>query len=142
MDGGKVLNFLLDTHILIWLATDPGRLSPALISALESADERYVSVVSALEIQLKHSKSPSAFPFSLDEMEQSIEKFGCIKIPLTFDDIRTVGHMRFLHNDPFDKLLMAQASIRPVYLASLDQKIKETYEMDKAFYFFDTKARQ
>jgi PIN domain nuclease of toxin-antitoxin system len=133
---------LLDTHVIIWMATDPERLPASLLSAIETVETRFVSHVSAWEIQIKHEKHGSRFNFSLDQLEQTMKAFSCKELPVDYKDIRGLDRMRFFHPDPFDRLLMSQAALRSVYLATLDQHIIKTFETDKAFYIFTDRARE
>jgi PIN domain nuclease of toxin-antitoxin system len=136
------LDLLLDTHIVIWMATAPKRIPKRLLAAIESAGKRFVSHATALEIQLKHLKNEKFFPFSLAHLERVMKEFACTELPITYNDIRAIGHMKPLHQDPFDRVLMAQASNRNIYLATLDQDILRYFHKDKAFYVFADRAMQ
>ncbi len=133
---------LLDTHVVIWMATSPERLPRKLLKAIETVDTRFVSHVSAWEIQIKHEKHGAGFNFSLDQLEQTMKAFSCTELPIEYTDIRVLDRMRFFHPDPFDRLLMSQAAARSVYLATLDQNIVKTFEADQAFYIFTDRARE
>ena len=133
---------LLDTHVVIWMATTSDRLPDSLLTAIARAETRFVSHVSAWEIQIKHEKHGAGFNFSLDQLEQTMKAFSCKELPVEYRDIRGLDQMRFLHPDPFDRLLMAQAARRSVYLATLDQNIVRTFEMNKAFRIFTDRARE
>ncbi len=135
-------SLLLDTHVVIWMATDPERLPRSLLRAIEAVETRYVSHVSAWEVQIKHEKHGPRFDFSLDHLEQTMKAFSCTELPIEYEDIRGLDRMRFLHPDPFDRLLMSQATRRSLYLATLDQNIIQTFETDKAFYIFTDRARE
>ena len=135
-------SLLLDTHVVIWMATDPGRLPRSLLKAIETVETRLVSYVSAWEIQLKHEKHGARFNFSLDQLEQTMKAFSCTELPIEYKDIRGLNQTRFFHPDPFDRLLMSQAALRPIYLATLDQNIIKTFEIEKAFYIFTDRARE
>jgi PIN domain nuclease of toxin-antitoxin system len=137
-----MMSLLLDTHVVIWMATDPERLPGSLLRAVETARTRFVSHASAWEIQIKHEKYGARFNFSLDQLEQAMKAFSCTELPIEYKDIRNLNQMRFLHPDPFDRLLMSQASLRPLHLATLDQNIIATFENDKAFYLFTDRARE
>lgn len=119
-------DLLLDTHIVVWLATDPDRLPIHILETISSASHRFVSHISALEIQIKHQKAPEKFGFSLSHYEASIKEFGLEQMPLTYDDIRNLDAMEFLHRDPFDRMLMAQANARDLRLVTQDEKIIKT----------------
>ncbi|HWF45514.1 MAG TPA: type II toxin-antitoxin system VapC family toxin [Bryobacteraceae bacterium] len=133
---------MLDTHVVIWMATAPERLPGALLKAIETVQTRFVSHASAWEIQIKREKHGSQFDFSLDELELTMKAFSCTELPIDYKDIRGLNQMRFLHPDPFDRLLMSQATRRPVYLATLDQNIIRTFEMNKSFYIFTDCAKE
>ena len=133
---------LLDTHVVIWMAKAPDRLPGSLLAAIKSAERRFVSDVTAWEIQIKHQKYGSRFNFSLDQLERTMKTFSCTELPIEYRDIRGLDEMRFLHPDPFDRLLMSQAARRPVYLATLDQNIIKTFEIGKAFSIFTRRASE
>jgi PIN domain nuclease of toxin-antitoxin system len=135
-------SLLLDTHVVIWMATDPERLPGSLLKAIETVQARLVSHVSAWEIQIKHEKYGSRFNFSLNQLEQTMKAFACTELPIEYNDIRGLDQMRFFHPDPFDRLLMSQAALRNLYLATLDQNIIKTFEIEKAFYIFTDRARE
>ncbi len=71
-----------------------------------------------------------------------MKAFSCTELPIEYNDIRGLDQMRFFHPDPFDRLLMSQAARRTLYLATLDQNIIKTFELDKAFYIFTDRARK
>lgn len=133
---GETGDLLLDTHIVIWIATNPKRIPAALRKAIEEADRRLVSDVTALEIQIKNLKNPTAFPFCLADLELSMREVCCSSLPLAYSDIKMLAEMEFLHSDPFDRLLMAQARARTLCLATLDEDILRTFERYRAFPVF------
>lgn len=135
------MRLLLDTHVVIWAASAPNRLPRSLLRAIEKAEARFVSHATAWEIQIKRDKYQARFDFSLPQLEQVIKAFSCTELPIEYQDIRQMDKMRFLHSDPSDRLLMAQAALRPVYLATLDENIINTFESEKTFKIFTDRAR-
>ena len=71
-----------------------------------------------------------------------MKAFSCTELPINYRDIRGLNQMRFFHTDAFDRLLMSQASLRSVYLATLDQNIIHTFEEEKAFDIFTDSAHE
>jgi PIN domain nuclease of toxin-antitoxin system len=140
VNSGRSL--LLDTHVVIWMANQPDRLPASLRAAINSAQTRFVSHVTAWEIQTKHEKHGPRFDFSLDQLELTMKAFSCTELPIEYQDIRGLNRMRASHPDPFDRLLMSQAARRPVYLATLDHNIIQTFERDKTFSIFTDRARK
>ncbi len=109
------MRLLLDTHFALWLASDPGRLTPAERALLASADsEVWVSAVSIWELRLKWNslyrsgarKGAAAPEDVLAALEDDI---GCAILPLTAAHATEVLHVPLQHTDPFDELLLAQA---------------------------------
>ena len=135
-----VRSLLLDTHVVIWMATDPDRLPAPLRKAIETVETRYVSHVSAWEIQIKHQKHGPRFGFSIEELELTMKAFSCREMVIDYGDIRGLNQLKFCHADPFDRLLMTQASRRSVYLATLDPDIIRTFEIEQAFCLFTDRA--
>jgi len=123
------------------MATDPERLPRTLLKAIETVQTRFVSHVSAWEIQIKHEKHGPRFNFSLNQLEQTMKAFSCTELPIEYKDIRGLDKMRFVHPDPFDRMLMSQATHRPVYLATLDQNVIKTFQIEKTFSIFTDRAR-
>ena len=124
---------LLDTHVIIWLGNASRRLPPFLREAIEAAENLLVSHVTALEVQIKYQKHSGRFEFSLQDLERTMKAFSCTELPIEYEDIRALDQIQFLHSDPFDQLLMSQASRRSLRLASLDRNIIKTFTTSKAF---------
>jgi hypothetical protein len=69
-------------------------------------------------------------------------EFSCTQMPLTFQNMRTLRQMDFVHNDSFDRLLICQATNRGMYLATVDQMSVEPFQRWKAFYLFSTERQE
>ena len=134
-------SLLLDTHVVIWMATAPKRLPVALLKAIETVEVRFVSHVTAWEIQVKQEKYGSRFGFSLERLERTMKAFSCTEMGIDYRDIAGLSDVRSVHRDPFDRLLISQAVRRQVYLASLDANILQSFELSRDFYLFTDKAR-
>ena len=134
------LDLLLDTHVLVWMATAPEKLPKRMRASIESSSRRFVSHVTALEIQLKNLKNAESFPFSLAHLELSMKEFACTELPIVYEDIRSMERFQTAHPDPFDRLLMAQASNRAVYLTTLDRDILRCFKRDRSFSILSGRA--
>src|SRR5579883_707363 len=105
------MKYLLDTHTFLWLDIQPGKLSPAAKAALSQPDaERYLSVVSVWEIVIKLAIGKLAMknplPVVLNEQRQ---KNALQILPVALEHVLAVEGLAPHHNDPFDRLLIAQA---------------------------------
>ena len=117
------MKVLLDTHIIVWLATEPDRIPQNLRSKIETAASRFFSSVSAVEIELKHRRYPSKFPFDGGHLQKAITDLSCTELALKFQHAAELRGIPLLHNDPFDHLLMAQAMSERIALATMDKSI-------------------
>lgn len=131
-----ISDLLLDTHIVMWMAIDPDRIPLPLLEGIEAAKHCFVSHVTALEIQWKALKSRRHFTFSLGHLERTMREFSLKELPIVYQDIKRLGEMTFLHRDPFDRLLMAQAAQKDLPLVTVDKDILLTFKRYKQFRAF------
>lgn len=105
------MKLLLDTHVLLWAATEPDRLSPSAREALEDgAQEVLVSAVTCWEIAIKQSlgKLDLARPAEI-WVPEVIARTGFDVLPVDLASALRVRSLPWHHRDPFDRLLIAQA---------------------------------
>lgn len=128
------MEFLLDTHIILWLMNNDFRLSSKVKEIILNPDNKfYYSVVSMWEIAIKHMAKPLAMPMGSSEFMQRCEYCGYKKLPL--DDrhvcaLETLEHKdgEVEHNDPFDRMLLAQAKGDGMTLLTHDSKFNSWNE--------------
>jgi PIN domain nuclease of toxin-antitoxin system len=112
------MRVLLDTQVFIWATLDSPRLSADARAILMEAAEVYVSAASIWEIAIKARLGKiDAFPA---EMVDAIEASGFMELPVSARHAVGVEHLPTYHNDPFDRLLVAQAIAEPLRLMSAD----------------------
>ena len=120
------MRLLLDTHILIWLATDPARVPAPLRSAIEHAETRYVSAISAAEIAIKHKKFGDKFGFTPAHLQQAMADLACQELPLYVRHSEAYLRIPLAeHKNPHDQLLMAQAITEELILVTADRQIRQ-----------------
>ncbi len=106
------MKLLLDTHILLWALSDPARLTSAQRTALvDPHHEAHVSAVSAWEIAIKQSLGKLSLPGpAATWLIPAALESGFSWLAVTAEDAVRVGSLPWHHRDPFDRLLIAQAS--------------------------------
>lgn len=116
---------LLDTHAFIWLASDPAKLSQAARRAItENAAQLHVSAVTAWEISLLVRRGRLALPMTPEEfVERAVQRHALVEIPVTRAAAQASVALPPLHNDPFDRLLVAECGMRRLALVSADRTI-------------------
>ena len=103
--------YLLDTCTLIWLATEPEKLSSATVQAIDGSDSALLwSDVSSLEIALKWSAGKLVLPDPPRHwLEGQIDAWGLECLSLSRTDVYRASELPAHHRDPFDRLLVAAA---------------------------------
>ena len=117
------MKVLLDTHCLIWALTDAPELSARARTTLARADEVAFSEASILEIGLKWRKGKiSLQPRRV--VEQALRD-GFRMVPLSVEPILLSCELRRNHDDPFGRLLYAQAKHAGYRLMTIDRTLRE-----------------
>ncbi len=123
------MNLLLDTHIAIWALNDDPQLSPKGRKLLLDANNTiYYSTVSVWEVLLKHAKNPSNLELSAADFSKYCKQAGFYPLSLSDKHILAVETLKRAehakeHNDPFDRLLLAQAKIENLSFVTHDSLI-------------------
>lgn len=119
------MNLLLDTHAFIWLWEDISKISPRVLSACEDPDNQlYLSIASIWEMQIKVAVGKLSFQPPLAEIiEQQKNENGISILPVSLAHIWQLAALPSYHNDPFDRMLVAQASADKLALVTADRHI-------------------
>lgn len=120
-----MMRILLDTHVAIWAASDSRKLPAKILSLVAAKDSAiYVSAASIWEIAIKHSLGRrSSMPFSGRAAIDIFEAVGFTLLDITARHAASVGDLSLTHADPFDRLILAQATVEPLRLITHDSKI-------------------
>jgi PIN domain nuclease of toxin-antitoxin system len=114
------VRLLLDTHALIWwLAGDPLLSADAKAAMIDPENEVFVSAASAWEIATKYriGRLPQAAALALD-VPGALTSQGFVELPITVLHGQAAGGLPGPHRDPFDRMLIAQATLAGLVLVS------------------------
>ena len=115
------MRLLLDTHIALWALTDDARLSARARALIEDpANQVAVSAASVWEIAIKHGLGRGDMPVSGGAALNWFRQAGYDLLPVTPDHAAAVEALPDHHRDPFDRLLIAQATSEPMRLITRD----------------------
>jgi PIN domain nuclease of toxin-antitoxin system len=119
------VTYLLDTHVLLWLFLRSRRLpKPILEQLADPANVVYASAVSTWEIAIKAGLGKLALPGApASYLPGRIERAGLTALPILPTHTYGVFALPAHHNDPFDRLLIAQAQIEALTLVTADAQI-------------------
>lgn len=118
------MNLLLDTHVALWAITDSPHLAPKARDLIANpANTVWVSVASLWEITVKHSLGRGDMPVSGAQAKAWFEQSGYQLLNIEAPHVLGVAELPALHNDPFDRLLVAQALAEPLRLITHDAQV-------------------
>jgi PIN domain nuclease of toxin-antitoxin system len=115
------LNILLDTHVALWAITDNKNLSDrARELILAPRSTVWISVVSLWEITIKHRLGRGDMPVSGRDALHYFKQAGYRILSIEPEHALEIEELPLHHQDPFDRLLIAQAVVEPMRLITHD----------------------
>lgn len=120
------MNLLLDTHLLLWAASEPERI-PAKTRALltDPASQLMFSAASLWEITIKNSLDRPDFKVDARRLWRMLLVNGYRELPVTSEHTVAVNELPHLHKDPFDRILIAQARVEGMLLLTADRMVAQ-----------------
>lgn len=117
------MRLLLDTHIVAWAFLTPDRLASGVREAIAALDhDVFVSVASAWEMSIKRTLGKLDFP--LERLQAEMRDMGFEPLPITLAHALAAGSLPRHHDDPFDRMLIAQARLEGLILVTQDKAIR------------------
>ena len=118
------MKLLLDTHLLLWAAGAPDRLSTAARALIDDpANTPIFSVASLWEIAIKRGLGRPDFDVDPRRLRRGLLDNGYEELPITSAHVVAVDALPPLHRDPFDRLLISQAITEGVLLLTADARL-------------------
>jgi PIN domain nuclease of toxin-antitoxin system len=117
--------YLLDTHLLLWAAFEPERLSAKATKLLRSrTTPMSFSLATLWEVAIKTSLGRPGFSVDPRLLHDSLLAEGFAELPIRATHIVRVAALPWVHRDPFDRLLVAQAMEERLTLLTVDATLK------------------
>jgi len=115
------VNYLLDTHVLLWLLSTPERVPDDVRKLLgDRANPLLVSAASALEITTKIRIGKLDAPSLPTSLPRRLSDLGATPLAISVDHALLAGSLNWEHRDPFDRILVAQATLESATLVTVD----------------------
>ncbi|HEY2794272.1 MAG TPA: type II toxin-antitoxin system VapC family toxin [Micromonosporaceae bacterium] len=120
------MSLLLDTHVALWGLTGDKSLGDDLLDRLTHDPDIFLSPVTIWEIAIKQALGKLAGP---PDLAERVRDMGFRELPITHTHALTAGRLPHHHRDPFDRMLIAQAIVDDLTLATRDANILR-YDVD------------
>lgn len=116
---------LLDTRLLLWAAFAPEKLSAEASEILQSRETPLAfSLVTLWEVAIQTSLARPDFSVDPQRLHRALLAEGFVEVPITAAQIARLATLPWVHRDPFDRLLVAQAMEDKLTLLTSDATLK------------------
>ena len=120
------MKLLLDTHLLLWAAGEPQRLSKQARALIENPDnELLFSAASLWEVAIKRGLGREDFKVDPRLLRRGLLDNGYSELPIIGDHVVATESLPLIHKDPFDRILVAQATVEGVTLLTIDSLVSQ-----------------
>ncbi|WP_439617028.1 type II toxin-antitoxin system VapC family toxin [Shinella sp.] len=118
------MRLLIDTHLLIWAAEGPERLSAEAVTMMADQDNVLVfSVASIWEVAIKQTLNRPDFSVDASLFRRGLVQSGYEELTINAAHAIAVAGLPSIHNDPFDRMLVAQARTEGLLLLTADRRL-------------------
>jgi PIN domain nuclease of toxin-antitoxin system len=118
------MRVLLDTHLLLWAAGSPQRLSRTALVVLKARDTAlFFSAASVWEVVIKNGLGRADFQVDPSHLRHGLLLHGYEELPITGEHALAVRALPSVHKDPFDRILLAQAQSEGLTLLTADREL-------------------
>ena len=120
------MKLLLDTHLLLWAAGQPNRLPVAALKLIDNpANELLFSAASIWEVAIKRGLGRNDFQADPRLLRRGLLDNGYGELPILSDHVVAIESLPPIHEDPFDRLLVAQATVEGITLLTADSVVAQ-----------------
>jgi PIN domain nuclease of toxin-antitoxin system len=120
------VKFLLDTHLLLWAAAEPRRLSKQARALIDNPDNDLLfSAASLWEVAIKRGLGREDFKVDARLLRRGLLDNGYGELPIISDHVVAIDSLPPIHKDPFDRILVAQATVEGVTLLTVDSVVSQ-----------------
>ncbi len=118
------MRYLVDTHLLLWAALSPDRLPPEAARLLgDAANDVVFSAATIWEVVIKAGLGRADFTCDPHVLRRGLLDNGYSALPITVEHMLAVSGLPPHHKDPFDRILVAQATVEGITLLTADERL-------------------
>jgi PIN domain nuclease of toxin-antitoxin system len=116
---------LLDSHAFLWAIAEPELLGSEVRRLLDDPEtEAWISVASIWELLLKHAKGKLQIKVEIPELMSHLRKARLKVLTIRYEHVMASYRLPGVHKEPFDRLLIGQAQIEDLVLATKDSTVR------------------
>ena len=120
------MKLLLDTHLLLWAADESEQLPATARSLIQDEEnELFFSAASLWEIAIKPGLGREDFHVDARVLRRGLLDNGYIELPITSAHAVAIDTLPPIHKDPFDRILVAQATTEGITLLTVDSLVRQ-----------------
>ena len=120
------MKLLLDTHLLLWAAGEPERLSTQARKLINNpGNELLFSAASLWEVAIKRGLGRPDFKVDARLLRRGLLDNGYNELPIVSDHVVATESLPPIHRDPFDRVLVAQATVEGITLLTTDSVVSQ-----------------
>jgi PIN domain nuclease of toxin-antitoxin system len=123
------MNYLIDAHILLWYIVGDERINSEIQTKIENkSNSIFLSNASLWEIAVKVSIGKLKLNGSLNDLKHYLDEKGFKVLDYDFADLEILLKLPFHHQDPFDRLIIAQAKTKSLEIITNDNQVLKYFE--------------
>jgi len=120
------MKYLIDTHVIIWLAKDAHELPKSIKGLIENVEnDIYISAASLWEIAIKINLRKLDLKLPLDKLLHDIRTSGFNVLQIEDNYLSKLLQLPYIHKDPFDRLLISTALAEGLTVVTIDENIQK-----------------
>jgi PIN domain nuclease of toxin-antitoxin system len=120
------VKLLLDTHLLLWSAGYPEKLSKKAAEWIDAKEnELFFSSANIWKVVIKRALGREDFKVDPRVLRRGLFDNGYSELPIASEHVVAIENLPLIHKDPFDRVLIAQAQVEGITLLTVDPKIAE-----------------
>lgn len=115
--------YLLDTHTILWYFSDNEKLSDEMKKVIDESEKVFVSIASFWEMQIKEGIGKLPVKDAVNKIEKLCNENNIDVLPINLEHIKYLKKLPYIHNDPFDRVIVCQACVENLTIISKDSNI-------------------
>ena len=120
------MKILLDTHLLLWAAGEPRRLSRQARRLIDNPENEVLfSAASLWEVAIKCGLGREDFKVDARLLRRGLLDNGYSELPIMSEHVVATESLPLIHKDPFDRILVAQATVEGITLLTVDSLVSK-----------------